>query len=77
MAVFPVRPVVCRLVTCAPEAASGGLIALVEEGDTIAILIYPGGALSYGLTLIELAARRTALEARGPHTSRQHPAGEG
>jgi len=47
-----------------PEAASGGLIALVQEGDTISIDI-PGRTINLQLDSDEIAKRRTALEAKG------------
>jgi dihydroxy-acid dehydratase len=43
-----------------PEAASGGTIALVEDGDLIRIDI-PGRAIELQVSDEELAARRTAL----------------
>ncbi|MCW2994107.1 MAG: dihydroxy-acid dehydratase, partial [Conexibacter sp.] len=45
-----------------PEAASGGAIALVEDGDTIAIDI-PGRTISLDVTDAELDDRRSRLEA--------------
>jgi dihydroxy-acid dehydratase len=45
-----------------PEAASGGAIALVEDGDTIVIDI-PGRTMSLDVTDAELEDRRTRLEA--------------
>ncbi|MGW4893023.1 dihydroxy-acid dehydratase [Kitasatospora sp. NPDC004240] len=45
-----------------PEAASGGTIALVEDGDTIAIDI-PGRTISLEVPQDELDRRRAALEA--------------
>ncbi|HJD84456.1 dihydroxy-acid dehydratase [Kitasatospora aureofaciens] len=45
-----------------PEAASGGTIALVEDGDTIAIDI-PGRTISLEVPAEVLAERRRALEA--------------
>jgi dihydroxy-acid dehydratase len=45
-----------------PEAASGGLIALVEDGDEIAISIHDR-ALTLNVPADELALRRAALEA--------------
>jgi dihydroxy-acid dehydratase len=48
-----------------PEAAAGGAIALVEEGDTITIYI-PNRTISLAVTDAELAARREALEAYAP-----------
>ncbi len=50
----------------APEAASGGLIALIEEGDTIAFDI-PKRSIELLVDPDELSARRTAAEARGPY----------
>jgi dihydroxy-acid dehydratase len=47
-----------------PEAASGGTIALVEDGDTIAIDI-PGRTISLEVPEEILAERRRALEAAG------------
>ena len=47
-----------------PEAASGGIIALVEDGDTISIDI-PTRALTLDVPEAELERRRAALEATG------------
>jgi len=47
-----------------PEAACGGAIALVEEGDTIEIDI-PGRRIHLAVSEPELARRRAAMEARG------------
>ncbi len=47
-----------------PEAAAGGLIALVEDGDIISIDI-PTRGLSLDVPDDELARRRTELEANG------------
>jgi len=47
-----------------PEAAEGGNIGLVEEGDTIIIDI-PNRIIKVDLTDEELAERRTAMEAKG------------
>jgi dihydroxy-acid dehydratase len=47
-----------------PEAASGGAIALVRDGDTIAIDI-PGRTINLEVSGSELASRRKAEEARG------------
>ena len=47
-----------------PEAAAGGLIALVEEGDTIDIDI-PNKTLTLRLTTEEIAARRNAFTQPG------------
>ncbi|MCX5494648.1 dihydroxy-acid dehydratase [Kaistia dalseonensis] len=48
----------------APEAASGGAIGLVEEGDTIEIDI-PNRSMRIVISDEELAARRAAMEAKG------------
>jgi dihydroxy-acid dehydratase len=47
-----------------PEAAAGGAIGLVEDGDTIEIDI-PARAINVAVAVEELAARRSAMEARG------------
>ncbi|WP_303785884.1 dihydroxy-acid dehydratase [Azovibrio restrictus] len=47
-----------------PEAANGGAIGLVEEGDTIEIDI-PKRSIRLAVSDAELAARRAAMEARG------------
>ena len=47
-----------------PEAASGGAIALVEEGDTIVIDI-PNRAINLLVSGDELAQRRAAMDTRG------------
>ncbi|WP_422446635.1 MULTISPECIES: dihydroxy-acid dehydratase [unclassified Endozoicomonas] len=47
-----------------PEAASGGAIGLVENGDIIRIDI-PNRSINVQLTEDQLAVRRTAMEARG------------
>jgi dihydroxy-acid dehydratase len=47
-----------------PEAAEGGAIGLVEEGDTIAIDI-PNRTINLRVTTEEMAHRRAAMEARG------------
>ena len=47
-----------------PEAAEGGLIALVEDGDPIAIDI-PRRSIRLDLPEETLAERRTAMAARG------------
>lgn len=47
-----------------PEASSGGLIALAEDGDTITIDI-PERSIELRVDAETLAARRTALEASG------------
>jgi len=49
---------------CSPEAASGGAIGLLEEGDDIIIDI-PNRAINVQLTDEELATRRTAQDAKG------------
>jgi len=47
-----------------PEAAEGGLIALVEDGDRIDIDI-PGRTISLGVPEAVIAQRRAAMEAKG------------
>ncbi len=47
-----------------PEAAEGGAIGLVEEGDVIEIDI-PGRSINLAVSDEELAQRRKAMEARG------------
>jgi len=47
-----------------PEAANGGAIGLVQEGDTIEIDI-PRRSIRLAVSEAELAARRAAMEARG------------
>jgi dihydroxy-acid dehydratase len=47
-----------------PEAAEGGAIGLVEEGDSIEIDI-PNRTINLAVCDDELAARRTAMEAKG------------
>jgi dihydroxy-acid dehydratase len=47
-----------------PEAAEGGLIALVEDGDTIEIDI-PHRAIRLAVPEAEITRRRAAMEARG------------
>ncbi|PSJ37861.1 dihydroxy-acid dehydratase [Zobellella taiwanensis] len=47
-----------------PEAANGGTIALVQDGDIIDIDI-PGRSIVLDVPEAELAARRAAMEARG------------
>lgn len=49
-----------------PEAACGGAIALVEDGDTIEIDI-PNRKIHLAVSPETLAARREAMEARGVH----------
>jgi dihydroxy-acid dehydratase len=53
-----------------PEAASGGLIALVEEGDTISIDI-PARSINLDVEAAELDKRRAALEANGSEKTYQ------
>jgi len=50
---------------CSPEAAEGGEIGLVEEGDTIIIDI-PNRRIDVDLTEQQLEARRQAMLERGP-----------
>ena len=47
-----------------PEAAEGGAIGLVEEGDTIEIDI-PNRTIRLAVSDQELAQRRSAMDARG------------
>jgi dihydroxy-acid dehydratase len=47
-----------------PEAAEGGAIGLIEEGDTIEIDI-PNRSIHLAISDDELATRRTAMEAKG------------
>ena len=47
-----------------PEAAAGGAIGLVEEGDTIEIDI-PNRSIHLAVEMSALATRRAAMEARG------------
>ncbi|NVK55765.1 MAG: dihydroxy-acid dehydratase [Alteromonadaceae bacterium] len=47
---------------CSPEAASGGGIGLVQEGDTIEIDI-PNRSINVAITDAEMAARRIAMDA--------------
>ncbi|HNQ57157.1 MAG TPA: dihydroxy-acid dehydratase, partial [Candidatus Desulfobacillus denitrificans] len=47
-----------------PEAAAGGAIALIEEGDTIEIDI-PNRRIHLAVEKSVLAARRAAMEAKG------------
>jgi dihydroxy-acid dehydratase len=49
---------------CSPEAAEGGLIGLVEDGDIIEIDI-PGRTINLAVPEAEQARRRAAMEARG------------
>lgn len=48
---------------CSPEAASGGGLALVEDGDTIEIDI-PNRSINVMLSEAELAQRKAAMDAR-------------
>jgi len=51
---------------CSPEAASGGAIGLLEEGDDIIIIIdIPNRSINVQLSDEELATRRTAQDAKG------------
>ncbi|MBF0469937.1 MAG: dihydroxy-acid dehydratase [Gammaproteobacteria bacterium] len=54
-----------------PEAAEGGAIALVEEGDRIEIDI-PGRTIRVALSDEELALRRTTMEAKGALAWKPH-----
>ncbi|HQT79944.1 MAG TPA: dihydroxy-acid dehydratase, partial [Rhodopila sp.] len=47
-----------------PEAAEGGLIGLVEDGDVIEIDI-PGRRMNLAVAAEEIARRRSAMEAKG------------
>ncbi len=49
---------------CSPEAAEGGAIGLVEEGDTIDIDI-PNRRINVAISDEALTARRAAMEAKG------------
>ncbi len=49
---------------CSPEAAEGGAIGLIEEGDTIDIDI-PNRKISLAISDTELGERRTRMEAKG------------
>jgi dihydroxy-acid dehydratase len=49
-----------------PEAAEGGAIGLVEEGDTIEIDI-PNRRIHLAVSVEELQARREKMEALGVH----------
>jgi dihydroxy-acid dehydratase len=48
-----------------PEAANGGAIGLIEEGDTIEIDI-PNRSINLKISDSDLAKRREAMEAKGP-----------
>ncbi|MTD29243.1 dihydroxy-acid dehydratase [Erwinia sorbitola] len=54
-----------------PEAASGGTIALVKDGDTINIDI-PNRGIELAISVEELAARRREEEARGDEAWTPH-----
>ena len=49
---------------CSPEAAEGGNIGLVQEGDLIEIDI-PARSINMAISDAELAARRRAMQAKG------------
>jgi dihydroxy-acid dehydratase len=49
---------------CSPEAAEGGLIGLVEDGDIIEIDI-PGRRLNLAVSDAVLASRRVVMDAKG------------
>jgi dihydroxy-acid dehydratase len=49
---------------CSPEAAEGGNIGLVEEGDLIEIDI-PGRTINLAISEADLSARRVAMETKG------------
>jgi dihydroxy-acid dehydratase len=49
---------------CSPEAAEGGLIGLVEDGDRIEIDI-PNRSIRLAVADAEIANRRAAMEAKG------------
>ncbi len=65
---------------CSPEAAEGGTIGLVEEGDIIEIDI-PGRSIRVVLDDAVLAERRQAMQARGEQAwkpvDRQRPVSGG
>ena len=48
-----------------PEAAAGGAIGLVEQGDLIKIDI-PNRSINVALTFAQLAERRATMDAKGP-----------
>ncbi|OEU93405.1 dihydroxy-acid dehydratase [Streptomyces oceani] len=55
-----------------PEAAAGGVIALVEDGDPVRIDI-PGRGIELQVSAEELAARRAALQGRyAPRDRKRH-----
>ena len=55
-----------------PEAAEGGLIGLVENGDLIAIDI-PGRTIALQVDADVIASRRAAMEAKGPEAWKPAP----
>ena len=55
-----------------PEAAEGGVIGLVQEGDRIEIDI-PNRTINLAVSEDELARRRTAQEAAGWHPAQPRP----
>ena len=65
-----VRPVSIGHVS--PEAASGGNIAIIEDGDLIEIDI-PNRGIQLKLSDQEIAARREAQEARGDKADAEGP----
>ncbi|MGV9839236.1 dihydroxy-acid dehydratase, partial [Nocardia niigatensis] len=59
----------CSIGHISPEAAAGGPLALVEDGDSITIDI-PSRTLTLHVADAELATRRTELEANGGYRPR-------
>ena len=57
---------------CSPEAAEGGNIGLIQEGDTIDIDI-PKRKISLAISDAELAQRRTEMEAKGSNAWKPAP----
>ncbi|MCW1384199.1 dihydroxy-acid dehydratase [Novosphingobium sp. KCTC 2891] len=55
-----------------PEAAEGGVIGLVENGDVIAIDI-PGRSITLQVAEDELARRRAAMDEKGWHPVKERP----
>ena len=55
-----------------PEAAEGGTIALVKDGDRVEIDI-PNRTITLAVSEEELAARRAAQEAKGFHPAKPRP----
>ena len=51
---------------CSPEAAEGGMIGLVEDGDRVEIDI-PNRRIEVMVSAEVLAARRVAMDAKGWH----------